>query len=210
LRLQPAIIADYRDQSEMFSSYKTIPCVVVNVPDGDTIRCRHVPGFELGSKRQSELIDRWRGDLKSQTILVRLYAVDAPETAKAGNVGQPMAQEATDFVKSKLLGEVVLLKLLGKDQYGRVLSVVIYDKGRRFLGLLPGRKQGDISVDLVDRGLATVYTGKGGVYDNKRPAFDKLQERAELKKRGIWSLTNMETPQDYKARRRQNSISKQR
>lgn len=34
----------------------------------------------------------WRGKLTENTIRIRLYGVDAPETAKFGNPGQPYAE----------------------------------------------------------------------------------------------------------------------
>ena len=35
----------------------------------------------------------YTGGLKEHTLAVRLYAIDAPETAKFGNPGQPFAEE---------------------------------------------------------------------------------------------------------------------
>ncbi|PFH35101.1 putative nuclease [Besnoitia besnoiti] len=122
-------------------------CIVgrcVNVSDGDSIRVRHIPNGQLlyplrqprkpGEKRGPERTTpgddedaskRWKGKLTENTIRIRLYAIDAPETAKFGNPGQPFAQEAKDFVTERLLGKIVYVKCLAKDQYGRLLARVL-------------------------------------------------------------------------------------
>jgi len=187
-----------------FRANRTLKGVVVNVADGDTIRCRHVPQANLGDRHYKGLVGEFSRKLKSETILVRIYAVDAPETAKGGGrPGQPLAEEATSSVKNKLLGEVVELKLLGKDQYGRVLAAVQYREGGRLFCLLPRKRKGDISKDLLDEGLATIYSGRGAVYDGKKDEFERSQDAARRKKKGIWKAKSIEMPGDYKARMKQ-------
>ncbi|EPT27166.1 nuclease, putative [Toxoplasma gondii ME49] len=121
-------------------------CIVgrcVNVSDGDSIRVRHIPkGHTLyplraprkrGETREPvrEPSDEedpskcWKGKLTENTIRIRLYGIDAPETAKFGNPGQPFAQEAKHFVTQRLLHKVVYVKCLAKDQYGRLLARVL-------------------------------------------------------------------------------------
>jgi len=74
-----------------------IQAKVVRVADGDTLRVRHQPGFILSQKND------FRGRLTDETLLIRLAGVDAPETAKRGEPGQPFADEATDFVAHSVL-----------------------------------------------------------------------------------------------------------
>lgn len=47
---------------------------------------------EGGGRGDRDASRDWRGKLAENTIRVRLYGVDAPETAKFGNPGQPYAE----------------------------------------------------------------------------------------------------------------------
>jgi endonuclease YncB( thermonuclease family) len=90
----------------------------------------------------------------------------------------------------------------------------------------------NVSLHLVQKGLATVYTQSGAAYGSagifvrtfrwmmgrdklpvtKTSFFDRLfpisgearlkkaMAKAKRKKRGVWSLKNFETPEDYKKR----------
>jgi micrococcal nuclease len=86
---------------------------VVKVTDGDTIRIQHIPTL-FGSFKPIE-----KGvKLSETTIVIRLAAVDCPETAKFGQSGQEGGKEATDFLTSFVEGKDVSVQVLGKDQYG--------------------------------------------------------------------------------------------
>eukprot|EP00922_Rhytidocystis_sp_ex-Travisia-forbesii_P008346 GHVS01012274.1.p1 GENE.GHVS01012274.1~~GHVS01012274.1.p1 ORF type:complete len:337 (+),score=105.05 GHVS01012274.1:105-1115(+) len=104
---------------------KVLTCQVVNIPDGDTIRCRHLPGL-VASRHPTRRFAPWRHRLQHETMLVRLYGVDAPERRRHHQPGQPFAEEATKLVEDRLLNKVVFIKLLSVDQYGRALCRVLY------------------------------------------------------------------------------------
>ena len=103
----------------------------------------------------------FKGKLSENTILVRIAAVDAPETAKFGKPGMPLGAEATEFVKAKVLERRVRVRCYSRDQYGRIVGAVEY-------GVWPWRR--DLSTELLKRGLASVYRQAGAVY-------------------GVWSLS---------------------
>ncbi len=106
--------------------------------------------------------------------------MDAPETAKFGNPGQQFAQDAKDYIFSNVHDKIVRIKLLRKDQYSRVIgSVTIRNKYLPFL-------KTDLSIGLIDKGYATIYTGGGAEYDGKRSELEMKMQRAQQKKRGIW------------------------
>jgi len=44
--------------------------------------------------------------------------------AKRGNPSMPKAEDALEWTKSKVDGKVVKVKLLRKDQYGRIVGQV--------------------------------------------------------------------------------------
>lgn len=97
-----------------------IDAFVVKVTDGDTYRVRHI------TKGHASPV--FEGKLSENTIVVRIAAVDTPETAKFGQQGQKLGSVATEFVKNKLLQKKVRVKLLSKDQYGRVVGLVKYNE----------------------------------------------------------------------------------
>ena len=55
---------------------------------------------------------------------------------------------------------------------------------------------------LVQRGLATIYTGGGAVYDDNLALLQKKQAAAERRGKGVWSLGKhkMVTPAEFKQR----------
>ncbi|KAL8425286.1 hypothetical protein Efla_005850 [Eimeria flavescens] len=119
----------------MILEHKCIVARIVNVADGDTFRGRHIPNghklypYPVVKKHQrTELFaqcEPWKGKLKGETLRFRIYGVDAPETAKMGRPGQPFAEEAVQYMKNKLLNRIVFVRLLAKDQYGRLIVQVL-------------------------------------------------------------------------------------
>ena len=165
-----------------------IACRVVSVSDGDTMRVRHTP---------SPFSPRaFKGKLSENTILVRIAAVDAPETAKFGKPGMPLGAEATEFVKAKVLERRVRVRCYSRDQYGRIVGAVEY-------GVWPWRR--DLSTELLKRGLASVYRQAGAVY-GKRPldAWNAIEEEAQARRRGIWSggVDKAVLPSEFKAKQK--------
>ena len=134
---------------------------------------------------------------------IRLYGVDSPELQKRKSdpPSQPFANEAKEFTSKMVLGKTVKLKLLRKDQYGRALAKV--EGGR---SILPPFKKKDVSVELVRKGLATVYTGGGAEYDGNRQILEDLQSEARKSKRGVWSQSGtIQTPAEFKRLQKQMS-----
>lgn len=172
----------------MFRDKTILPVKTLKVTDGDTVRVRH-------HARSSSAT--FPGDLKEHTIIVRFAAVDAPEIAKRGKPGQLFSEEAKHFTEEKLGGKLVKLKLLGKDQYGRVLGRIFYTE-RYFFGLFS--QQRDISEELLKAGLAVVYRQGGAKYDGSVEHWNALENRAKKKRVGIWSQSqeNIVLPSEYK------------
>ncbi len=127
----------------MYKNSPIISCIVAKVTDGDTVRVQHKPWWLLFPKNDGKLTDR--------TISVRLYGIDAPET------GQPWGEEATRFVKSCLVSKrQVRVKLLARDRYGRAVGAILYRKRYAFFWQLE-----DLSKELLKKGLAILFNGKG-------------------------------------------------
>jgi len=162
----------------------------VKVIDGDTVRIRHTPLYPL-SKGERGCVGK---KLSECTISVRLYGVDAPETAKFGNIGQPYSQEAKQYTSNRIYDKVVRVKLLRKDQYSRVIGKIT--TRNKFLPFLAN----DLSTSLLEQGYASLYTGGGAEYDGQRDKLEEKMQTAQNKRRGVWSngIDNFVDPAAYK------------
>lgn len=166
--------------SRLFQRHARLKARVVKVTDGDTLRARHLGGFYKPSKKLSD-----------STLQIRLYAVDAPETAKFGKPGQKLGPEATEFVKRKLEDKTVRVTLLARDQYGRAIARVTY---KRFFIF-----ERDISAELLSSGLARIYRQGGAQYDGRLASFEAKERDAKAHNRGIWALSSADNdPAAYK------------
>lgn len=171
-----------------FQEKRSIDAEVVKVTDGDTYRVRHIPNSN--SKVEFD------GKLTDHTIAIRIAAVDTPEISKFGNPGQKFGEEAKEFAQQRLLHKRVSIKLLSRDQYGRVVGLVRYREPR----LLFFSSSKDISEELLSEGLAVVYRQGGAQYDGSVSVWNSLEQRAIDGKKGIWSKgkANAELPSAYK------------
>eukprot|EP01039_Chlorochromonas_danica_P010772 gene10772-11972_t len=171
---------------EYYRNKESIHGLVVKVVDGDTMRVRHL------GKRD------FTGSLQDHTIMVRLAAVDAPETAKKGNPGQPFAEDAKAFARDRLEGKEVDVKLLATDQYSRAIGRVQYKASNGLFGLFSQTR--DIGEDLLSEGLAVVYRQGGAQYDGDRNHWLALESKAQKERKGMWyhGTENVDLPSDYK------------
>jgi len=101
------------------------------------------------------------------TISVRLYGVDAPETPKFGNEGQPYAQEAKEYISKQVY-----------DKNGSVTT-----QKYKYIPFI----KTDLSQGLAEQGYASLYTGGGSEYNGNIDELNRKIKRAQTKKRGIWS-----------------------
>lgn len=187
---------------EYFKEKREIKAVVVKITDGDTFRVRHVT-----SSRSPAEFD---GNLKDHTIAIRIAAVDTPETAKFGEAGQAFGEAAKTFVTEKLLNKRVTIKLLSKDQYGRVLGLVKYRDNTILPNFLSSKK--DVSEQLLAKGLAVVYRQGGAQYDGPIERWNDIEKQAIRAKRGIWmnGEKNADLPSAYKKKAKEAKKVKNR
>jgi endonuclease YncB( thermonuclease family) len=164
---------------------------VERIIDGDTIRIRHCP-TRFSCPEADPTIRR----IYDSTLSIRVYGVDCPELQKRKSdpPSQPFAEEAKDCTSNLIMGKKVQIKLLRRDQYGRAVARV-----QTSLQVFPPFSRKDVSVQLSQRGLATLYTGRGAEYDGNRKLLEAKQKEAEKKKRGVWSQgDNMMSPAEFK------------
>jgi endonuclease YncB( thermonuclease family) len=183
-----------------FAKQKVIYGIVERVIDGDTIRVRHCR-TRFHNPKPDPAVKR----IYDSTLSIRIYGVDAPELQKRKSdpPSQPFAQEATDIMSNLVMGQKVRIKLLRRDQYGRAVAKV--QAGRH---ILPPFDRLDVSVELAQQGLATLYTGGGAEYDGKRELLETKEAQAKKNKAGVWSQgDNMMSPAEFK--RQQKQLKKQ-
>lgn len=169
---------------------------VLSVSDGDTIRFLHSPTIFSSSHLKE-------GEKLSDTALpIRIATIDTPEVAKFGKPGQPYGNEAKEYLSSMILDDIVSVRLLAKDQYGRGVGQVVKP---RLFGWLGGR---DMDTEMLQAGLAEVYRGGGAVYGPKgKEKYIEMEENAKKKRKGMWKDKNRESAAEFKARMKEGSKS---
>jgi endonuclease YncB( thermonuclease family) len=98
-----------------------------------------------------------------ETISVRLAGADAPESSHFGKPAQPFSKEAKEELERLVLNRQVWCQMAHIDQYQRLVATP-------YVWLSPyifGRT--NVSLRLVQKGLATVYTQAGAAYGTAGP-----------------------------------------
>lgn len=145
---------------------------VVSVTDGDTVKIEHTP-YIFGK----------------QTIILRLAGVDCPELAHFGKPEQPLAKKAKHYVE-ELMHKTVMVTIYSRDRYNRFVGNLLHHSLFRTRNL---------SLDLLNEGLAVVYHGQGAEYGGQKQQMLKLEAKAKQKKVGVWNLKVFVTPKEHKA-----------
>ncbi len=152
------IFLSFADKGEAETVYGMVKAVY----DGDTVA----------------LVGRGTGRLK-----VRLYGIDAPETAKPEKPGQGYSSQARRVLMYKLLGKEVAAEIQDRDQYGRAVAV-----------LRAGNR--DINAEMVAEGHAWAYRRYlAGSYSSR---YIALEEQARRQRRGLWRESNPQPPWEFR------------
>lgn len=129
---------------------------VIKVSDGDTITV-------LTQNKES--------------IKVRLYGIDAPETK------QDFGKASKQYLSSLISGRIVEVKSNGQDRYGRVLGTIYLDNA-------------DINAKTVEEGYAWAFVKYSKIYAAQ-------QSKAIKNKAGLWRQKDPQAPWDFrKAKKR--------
>jgi endonuclease YncB( thermonuclease family) len=120
---------------------------------------------------------------ESSRVKVRLYGIDAPETAKPDQPGQPYGAAARRTLRSKILGKKVSAELIDVDQYQRAVAV-IRSAGR------------DINREMVAEGMAWAYRQfLQGPYTSE---YLVAESSARARHCGLWSDMNPRPPWEFR------------
>lgn len=123
-------------------------------------------------------------------IKVRMVGIDAPEMGKKSKKkkkeGQAGGTEAKEFLNNLVVGKTVTLRSYGADAYGRNLAEIMINNE-------------SANLKMVSEGWAEVYRGKPPRGFDLSP-YQFAQAEAMKNKRGIWNLSNYESPKDFRKR----------
>ena len=121
----------------------------------------------------------------SMWVNVRLFGIDAPETSKKRfhKDGQPMGNEAKDFLNSLVKGKSVMLSQADLDPYNRPVVEI-------FLG------EESVNLKMIESGMAEMYRGKTKRIDKQK--FEAAEQKAKAAQVGIWSQKNYQSPATFR------------
>lgn len=120
---------------------------------------------------------------ESSRIKTRLYGIDAPETAKPDQPGQPFGGAARRALLSKIIGKRVSAEIVAVDQYQRSVAVIRY----------AGR---DINREMVAEGMAWAYRQfLQGPYATE---YLDAESRARARRAGLWRDANPRPPWEFR------------
>ena len=146
---------------------------VQRVVDGDTVRVRRA-GF-------------WQLLFPGDPIVVRLYAIDAPES------GQKFGAEATGALRRLLRSGGLMLEVCDYDRYGRLVGLLYHRSAGR---------DSSVNRQMVALGWAHAYTRYGG----SELGIVEVERQAKKQRAGLWqSRRRQEVPGDWRRRQRADS-----
>ncbi|KAI9750598.1 MAG: putative endonuclease lcl3 [Candelina submexicana] len=206
---------------------------VTSVGDADNFRLFHTPGGRMTGwgwlpgrripKARAELRERtWRPHRASRRrpeystmsstakiyivrqpqIHIRLAGIDAPELAHFGRPAQPYSSDALSFLTFFVLHRRVRAYVYRRDQYDRLVATVYVRRGllRR-----------DVGLQMVKKGLATVYEAKTGAeFGNLEGKYRRAEWWAKWWGRGMWRDKGGESPREYKTRMGKVELEKEK
>ena len=116
-------------------------------------------------------------------LKVRLYGIDAPETAKRGMTGQSFADVSKRTLMFKIMGRTIRAEIMDRDQYHRAVGILRYN----------GR---DINRDMVEEGMAWAYRRYlQGPYVSE---YIDAEEKARARRKGLWRDANPLPPWEFR------------
>jgi endonuclease YncB( thermonuclease family) len=141
---------------------RIIEGVVRAVYDGDTVL--------LATREESRL-------------KVRLYGIDAPETAKPDLAGQPFGSISKRTLMYKIMGRQVSAEIIDIDQYKRAVAIIRY----------AGR---DINREMAAEGMAWAY--RQYLQGSYASEYIAAENRARSRRAGLWRDANPQPPWEFR------------
>jgi endonuclease YncB( thermonuclease family) len=137
------------------------PATVIRVYDGDTLNV----------------------DVQGETVRIRLYGIDAPESGQDGNVA------ATRFLRRLVLEHPVEIEVMETDRLNQAYAVVIREG-----------KESSVNAAMVANGYA--WVNPDGCRTDECPNWKEIESQARSLKLGIWSDYDVVPPWEFRKRQR--------
>jgi len=138
----------------LYAQTSSFVAKVVGVSDGDTLTVRS----------------------SDETLTIRLYGIDAPETH------QPFSTKAKQLVSDLAFGQAITVHPYRYERFNRLIAKIELSDGR------------DLGEELVRQGLAWWYEQ----YAPKDQTLKRLEQDAKTQKRGLWVEPNPIPPWNYR------------
>lgn len=144
---------------------RTVTATITKITDGDTVQAVTPEGTKLK---------------------VRLYGIDAPETAKGQKPGEPFGNDARDYLAALVSQKAVRVEIRDIDRYRRMVAVL-------WLG------EKNINQEMLAAGMAEAY--REYLKQPYRTPFIQTEQEAKAQGKGIWSQENRyERPSQFRRR----------
>ncbi|MHB8770512.1 MAG: thermonuclease family protein [Syntrophales bacterium] len=144
---------------------RTVTATITKISDGDTVQAVTPEGTKLK---------------------VRLYGIDAPETAKGKIHGEPFGNASRDYLASLVSQRSVRVEILDIDRYRRMVAILWL-------------AERNVNQEMIAAGMAEAY----GEYLKKpyRVLFLQAEQEAKAQGRGVWSQgSSYERPSQFRRR----------
>jgi len=151
---------------------RTVTATITEITDGDTVRAVTPEGTKLK---------------------VRLYGIDAPETAKGKTPGETFGSDARHYLASLVGQKAVQVEIRDIDRYRRMVAIIWLNER-------------NVNLEMISAGMAEAY----GEYLKPpyRTPFLQAEQAAKAQGKGIWSQGNTyERPSHFRRRIRTESSS---
>ena len=144
---------------------RTVTATITKTSDGDTVQAITPEGTKLK---------------------VRLYGIDAPETAKGKIQGEPFGNDARNYLASLVSQRSVRVEIHDIDRYRRMVAIL-------WLG------ERNVNQEMITAGMAEAYVEY--LKQPYRAPFIQAEQEAKAQGKGIWSQGNSyERPSQFRRR----------
>lgn len=144
---------------------RTVTATITKITDGDTVQAVTPEGTKLK---------------------VRLYGIDAPETAKGKIPGEPYGNDARAYLTSLVSQKAVRVEIRDIDRYRRMVAIL-------WLG------ERNVNQEMLSAGMAEAYSEY--LRQPYRAPFLQAEQAAKAQGKGIWSQgSNYERPSQFRRR----------
>jgi len=144
---------------------RTVTATITKITDGDTVQAVTPEGTKLK---------------------VRLYGIDAPETAKGKIPEEPFGSDAQHYLASLVGQKAVQVEIHDIDRYRRMVAIIWLNER-------------NVNLEMISAGMAEAY----GEYLKQpyRAPFLQAEQEAKAQRKGIWSQGNTyERPSQFRRR----------